>query len=79
MLILQRKEGESIQIGDEIEVRVVEIGNGIVKIAIDATKDIQIFRSELLAASDVNKEVIEQTADLDALKHFVKTSKLAKK
>lgn len=79
MLILQRKEGESIQIGDEIEVRVVEIGNGIVKIAIDAPKDIQIFRSELLAAADVNKEVIEQTADLDALKHFVKTSKPAKK
>lgn len=79
MLILQRKEGESIQIGDEIVVRVVEIGNGIVKIAIDAPKDIQIFRSELLVAADVNKEVIAQTADLDALKHFVRNSDLAKK
>lgn len=72
MLILQRKEGESIKIGDSIEVRVVEIGNSMVKIAIDAPKSINIFRSELLAAMDVNKESIAQSSDFDILKNFAK-------
>ncbi len=74
MLILQRKEGESIKIGDSIEVRIVEAGNGIVKIAIDAPKDISIIRSELLTAANVNKESAAQNSDLAALKKFAQNS-----
>ena len=74
MLILQRKEGESIKIGDSIEVRIVEAGNGIVKIAIDAPKDISIIRSELLTAANVNKESAEKHSDLAILKKFAKSN-----
>ena len=74
MLILQIKEGESIKIGDSIEVRIVEAGNGIVKIAIDAPKDISIIRSELLTAANVNKESAAQNSDLAVLKKFAENS-----
>ena len=79
MLVLQRKAGESIKIGEDIEVRIVNIGNGIVKIAIDAPKNINIFRSELLTAVDVNKESVAQASDFGMLKDFAKNSIISKK
>ena len=79
MLVLQRKAGESIKIGEDIEVRIVNIGNGIVKIAIDAPKNINIFRSELLTAVDVNKESVAQVSDFGMLKDFAKNSIISKK
>ncbi|MCY6353962.1 carbon storage regulator CsrA [Clostridium sp. ZS2-4] len=47
MLVVKRKKGEALRIGDDIEVTVVGIENGAVKIAIDAPKNITILRSEL--------------------------------
>ena len=72
MLILQRKEGESIKIGDDIEVRNAEIGSGIVKIAIVAPKSINIFRTELLTAANINKEAVVKSSDFNLLKKFAK-------
>lgn len=54
MLVITRKKDESILIGDNIEVVVVKIDDGSVKLAIDAPKDIKILRKELY------KEVIEE-------------------
>ncbi len=56
MLILQRRKGESLCIGDEIKLTVSEIGGDWVKIAIDAPKDISILRSELKEAALENQE-----------------------
>lgn len=47
MLILQRKAGESLFIGDEIEVSVLSVEAGRVRLAIDAPKSVSILRSEL--------------------------------
>jgi carbon storage regulator len=47
MLVLSRKVGEAIQIGDTIEVMVVRIGPGVVRIGIAAPKDMTIFRPEI--------------------------------
>jgi len=47
MLVLTRKLGESIRIGDEIAVRVVEIQSGSVRIAIDAPREIPVHREEI--------------------------------
>ncbi|GAB4146563.1 MAG: hypothetical protein Tsb009_19300 [Planctomycetaceae bacterium] len=47
MLVLSRKAGESIRIGDHITVSVVEKRGGKVLLGIDAPPDVSILRGEL--------------------------------
>ncbi|KEA45736.1 carbon storage regulator [Campylobacter mucosalis] len=47
MLILSRKENEEILLGNDIKVVVVGIGKGVVKIGIEAPKNMMVLRSEL--------------------------------
>ena len=47
MLVIGRKKGESLLIGEDIEITIVKIENGSVKIAINAPKEITILRKEL--------------------------------
>ncbi len=49
MLVLSRKREEEICIGDEITIKVLSVKGGIVRLGIDAPKDVPIMRSELLA------------------------------
>lgn len=49
MLVLTRKVGEGIIIGDDIKLTVVEIRGGTVRIGIDAPRDKKIYRQELYA------------------------------
>ena len=73
MLILQRKTAQSLMIGDDIKITVVEIGSDKVKIAIEAPKDIPILRSELLDAAASNYEAIAPSEkNLSLLKGFIK-------
>ena len=60
MLILQRKAGESLFIGDEIEVSVLSVEAGRVRLAIDAPKSVSILRSELKIAADTNREAADE-------------------
>lgn len=50
MLILTRKEDESIMIGNEIEVSVVDVKGDQVKIGIKAPKEIKVYRREVFLA-----------------------------
>lgn len=60
MLVLKRSEGESILIGDGIEIVIIECGNGVVKLGIEAPKDVEIVRKELiLDIKNENKESID--------------------
>lgn len=56
MLILQRKKGQELTIGENICVTVLDVGNDWVKLAIDAPRDVSILRSELIEAASANKE-----------------------
>lgn len=47
MLILSRKTGEVIKIGDEVTIHVIEISKGFVKIGIDAPAQVKILREEV--------------------------------
>lgn len=47
MLVLTRKVGESILIGDKIEVIVVRVGHDGVRIGIDAPKEVNVIRKDL--------------------------------
>lgn len=47
MLILTRKLGESINIGDDIKITLLEIHGNQVRIGIEAPKDTKIYREEV--------------------------------
>ncbi|WP_031518052.1 carbon storage regulator CsrA [Desulfofalx alkaliphila] len=47
MLILSRKKGESIHIGNNIKVVVVDVQNDQVRLGIEAPADVDIYRSEI--------------------------------
>ena len=56
MLILRRKAGEMLLIGDDIKLTVLDVYEGGVRLAIDAPRSIPILRSELLQAADANRD-----------------------
>ena len=47
MLVLSRKHGESIVIDGAIKVQVIEVKGNVVRLGIDAPKEIPVHRSEL--------------------------------
>jgi carbon storage regulator len=47
MLVLTRRQGETILIGDNIKLTVVTTGNAV-KIGIDAPKEVRVMRTELV-------------------------------
>ena len=47
MLVLTRKIGEELIIGDNITVKIVEISSNKVRIAIDAPRDVSVDRKEV--------------------------------
>ena len=56
MLVLARKTDESIVIGENIVVKIISIENGVVKLGIDAPKEVSIIRNELIeAVKETNK------------------------
>ncbi|MGR3317853.1 MAG: carbon storage regulator CsrA [Candidatus Anammoxibacter sp.] len=70
MLVLTRKLGEDISIGDDIIVRVVSIKGKQVKLGIDAPRSLQVHRGEIYElikeenkmAVGVKKDIINQIA-----------------
>jgi carbon storage regulator len=72
MLVISRKEDQKIKIGDDIEIVIVSIDKNQVKIGINAPKEIQILRSELL--EEIKKENIKAVKEIDInkLKEFTK-------
>ena len=58
MLILRRKAGESLMIGDEVKLTVMDVYEGGVRLAIDAPRSITILRSELVQAADANRDAV---------------------
>lgn len=73
MLILTRKNGESIRIGDDIVIKVVELDNRHVKLGIEAPRSVSVNREEIYqriqkeneaAAKDATTETLKNMADL---------------
>ena len=68
MLILQRKVGQSLLIGEDISISVLEAREGRVRLAINAPRDITILRHELAEAAEVNRASVgEEISPLSLL------------
>ncbi|MCC6850348.1 MAG: carbon storage regulator CsrA [Deltaproteobacteria bacterium] len=71
MLVLTRKVGERIRIGDEVTVQVLEVRGGQVRLGVAAPSDVRIFREEVfLAIESQNREA--RLPDPDRLGHAVR-------
>ncbi len=55
MLVLGRRPGEYVKIGDDITVKVVKSEDGHLRLAIDAPRHIKITRGELFEANQASK------------------------
>ena len=50
MLVLKRKVGEVVRIGNEIEIHVLAVEGDVIKLGFEAPKQVQILRSEVYDA-----------------------------
>lgn len=65
MLVVTRKQGESLVIGDNIEIIIFETESGNVKLGIKAPKSVKILRKELITeVENQNKEALNQIDNL---------------
>jgi carbon storage regulator len=68
MLVLARKKGESIIIGDQIEVVVLGVEGDVVKLGIQAPKKVQVNRKEVYEAiKQNNREASSRMPDMEQL------------
>ena len=66
MLVLSRKPGESIVIGNSIRIKIVELASGAVKLGIEAPPEVSIYREELYdEIASVNRAALQEPGSLD--------------
>jgi carbon storage regulator len=70
MLVITRQPGDSILIGEDIKVIILEVSGDKIKIGIDAPRSIRIMRSEVLDTEKSNQEADQSgsTLALESLK-----------
>ena len=70
MLVLTRKPGEGIIIGDNITIKIIEMKSGGIRIGIDAPRDTKIYREEVydrIRQENIDAAAGWDMADLDTL------------
>ncbi|MFK2826308.1 carbon storage regulator CsrA [Bacillus sp. B190/17] len=68
MLVLTRKTGQAIQIGDDIEITVISVKGDQIKLGINAPKHVDIHRKEVyLAIQEENESASAGVEDIFGL------------
>ncbi|NLY68366.1 MAG: carbon storage regulator CsrA [Clostridiales bacterium] len=77
MLVISRKSSESFLIGDDIRITILEISGDKVKIGIEAPKNVNIVRTEVLETINANIDAVSAAnpQQLDLLKNIIKRNK----
>jgi len=64
MLVLTRRAGESVVIGDDIVITVLEARGDVVRLGINAPRDVQVHREEVYKElKAANREAASPTED----------------
>lgn len=64
MLVLSRRAGESVILGEDITVTVLEVRGDVVRVGIDAPRSLKVHRAELLAQlEESNREAASPSED----------------
>jgi carbon storage regulator len=63
MLIIARRKGQRILLGDDVEVVVTELSKGVVKLGIVAPTTLTILRGETKEIADANRAAAGSTLD----------------
>jgi len=71
MLVLTRKENESIMIGDDIEVKVLDLRDNQVKIGIEAPRSVAVHRREIYLAIQAENEQAASTPETDDISKLI--------
>lgn len=76
MLILTRKKDESIILDNRIEIKIVALDDGKVKLGIEAPKDVEIHRKEVYdKIQEENKSSSAKLSQIEELKKYMKIEK----
>ena len=67
MLVLSRKVGEKIMIGNDIEVQIQRVSGGRVTLAIEAPRDVRILRGELTPFENQKAPVLSRLPQQPAI------------
>ena len=67
MLVLTRKPGERLVIGDNIVITVVEIKGDNIRIGIDAPSEVKVYRGEIYDAIVAENREAAMTMDLSGI------------
>jgi carbon storage regulator len=65
MLIITRRPGERLILGEDIKIEVMEVAGNTVRIGIDAPRELPVYREELWAAVKQENEAAAKTAAAD--------------
>lgn len=71
MLVLTRKENESIMIGDDIEVKLLSLKENQVKIGIIAPRDVAVHRREVYLAIQEENAQAASASDIDDISNLL--------
>ena len=71
MLVIRRRAGESLLIGDEVEIEILSLTPSYVKLGIRAPQHVPILRKEIRLTHEQNQEA-SQFASLDSISDLVK-------
>ena len=67
MLVLTRKPGETVMLGEDIQVKIVSVDGDQVKIGIEAPRALKIYRREVYEAIQKENEAALEASDLSVL------------
>ena len=63
MLVLSRRTGESVVIGDDVTVTILEVRSDVIRIGIDAPRSVAVNRAELLVQLEASNREAASPSD----------------